>query len=79
MKFQTMLYAGEVFDENFGWDFGKIILFQSNEHSDITEAMKEFNKTELPEKVWFATMRCIENGEVVVEELFDSSINADNL
>jgi hypothetical protein len=73
MTFQTVLYEGEWVSEKFGWDFGKIILFQSNEHSDITEAMKEFNKLNLPDKAWFATLRCVENGDIFEEEMFDTS------
>lgn len=68
-----MVYEGEKYDEQFGWEFGKIILFQSAEHDDPAAAMEEFNKFELPEKPWFAYMRVTKNGEIVDEEMFDTS------
>ena len=68
-----MLYEGESFHEEFGWEFGKVILFQSAEHDNATGAMEEFNKFELPDKPWFAYMRVTENGEIVDEQMFDTS------
>ena len=68
-----MVYEGESYDERFGWELGKIILFQSAEHDEPSAAMEEFNKFPLPEKPWFAYMRMTENGEIVDEQMFDTS------
>ena len=74
-KYMTMVYEGEKYDEKFGWEFGEVILFQSQEHKEPSEAMKEFNQFSLPEKPWFAYMRVMENGEIIDEEMFDTSTN----
>ena len=68
-----MVYEGEKYDEKFGWDFGKVILFQSSEHDNPSDAMDEFAKFQLPNKPWFAYMRVTENGEITDEQMFDTS------
>lgn len=73
-KFITMVYEGEKYDEQFGWEFGEVILFQSAEHYNPADAMEEFGKFQLPDdKPWFAYMRVMENGEIKDEEQFDTS------
>ena len=74
-KYITMVYEGEFFDEKFGWEFGKVILFRSKEYDEPDDAMKEFNQFPLPQKPWFAYMRVMENGEIIDEEMFDTSTN----
>lgn len=73
MKYKTMVYEGEKFDEKFGWEFGNVILFESPEFGNPAQAMDAFNKFELPDKPWFAYMRVLENGEIVDEQMFDTS------
>ena len=73
LLYKTMVYEGEKYDEKFGWEFGKIILFESAEYPEPSLAMDEFNKFQLPEKPWFAYMRVLENGEIIDEQMFDTS------
>lgn len=73
LKYTTMVYEGESNHPQFGWEFGKIVLFKSAEYGDVSEAMKEFNQFALPKKPWFAYMRVTENGKIVDEEMFDTS------
>jgi hypothetical protein len=74
LKYITMVYQGEKYHEEFGWEFGEILLFQSAEHDTQADAMEEFSKFKLPEdKAWFAYMRVTENGEIKNEEQFDTS------
>ena len=72
-RYRAMVYEGEKYDERFGWEFGKIIIFQSEEHDEPSMAMGEFNNFTLPDKPWFAYMRETENGEIVDEQMFDTS------
>jgi hypothetical protein len=39
--------------------------------------MKAFNGIPLPSTPWFATMRCIDGGEIIEEALFDSSVTSE--
>jgi hypothetical protein len=79
LKYRKMVYEGEKKHENFGWDFGTIILFQSDEYDTPSDAMEAFSKFELPDKPWFGYMRVTENGEIIDEQMFDSSENTENL
>jgi hypothetical protein len=74
MEFQTVLYEAESQHEKYGWKFGNVILFKSSISSDISQVMKEFNALSLPNSEWFAYVRVIDNGEIVEEEMFDSSV-----
>jgi hypothetical protein len=79
LKYIAMAYEGKKYDEKFGWEFGKVILFQSTEYTEPPDAMGEFNKFLLPEKPRLAYMRVTENGEIVDEEMFDTSTNKNRL
>ena len=72
-RYITIVYQGENNHPEFGWEFGKIILFQSGEYDNPGDAMQEFNNSQLPDKAWFAYMRVTKNGEIFDEEMFDTS------
>jgi hypothetical protein len=72
-QYQTMLYKAVFIDLEFGWDAGDEI-FASQIYTSPTDAMQELNFTDPIFNNWFATMKMIEDGEVVEEEWFDSSV-----
>jgi len=74
MTYQTLLYEAKKIDEQFGWDYAENILFKSGELENPTDAMEAFNKFQIPDLPWIATMQRIENNEVIDEEMFDSSV-----
>lgn len=78
--YQTYLY-GAVLDkvENDvlleGWQVNEdLILFKSKECDEPAEAMNALNFTDPSHNNWFATMVVRENGEIIDEEIFDSSV-----
>lgn len=73
LQYQTFLYKAVFTGEQFGWDYG-IVIFKSALHSNATDAMVEFNNYPITEPHWMATMQELENGEVLDEQLFDSSV-----
>jgi hypothetical protein len=72
-SFQTALYKVVLVDFQFGWDYSDV-LFESHIYPDPRNAMLELNFFEPTHNNWFATMRMIEDDEIVEEDLFDSSV-----
>jgi hypothetical protein len=71
--YQTALYSGKWNEHGYGWDYGEL-LYESEIHHNPTFVMVKFNKFLHREDKWIATMRTIENDEVVLEEIFDSTV-----
>ena len=71
--YQTMLYKVAL-DFEYGWDYSGDILFESSIYKSPTDAMVEFSFCEPSHNNWFATMRMIMNGDIVEEQIFDSSV-----
>ena len=71
--FQTMMYKAVFIDSELGWDYGDV-LFESNIDEDPARVMRELNFFEPTHNNWHVTMRMIKDGEIVEEDLFDSSV-----
>ena len=78
--YQTNLY-GAILDKEengvvlHGWHVNEdAILFESQEYDEPGKAMTELNFTEPPHNNWFATMVVREDGKIIDEEIFDSSV-----
>jgi hypothetical protein len=78
--YQTYLY-GAILDKEEngiileGWQVNeKVILFASNEYDRPDKAMAALNFTEPAHNNWFATMVVRKDGEIIDEEIFDSSV-----
>lgn len=75
LHYQTMLYKVHLLDDfPFGWDYTGEVLFQSQVYDNPAAAMLEFSFADPDYPNWFATMKEIKNGEIVDEEIFDSSV-----
>jgi len=72
-QFQTALYNA-IRVKKYGWDYSTLI-FESGIRENPTEVMHELNGFSFPDGPWMATMRVIENNEIIEEDLFDSSYN----
>ena len=72
--FQTALYRAIFIDGEIGWDVDPAAVFESVISDNPTLAMQEFDFYEPLHNNWFGTMRVIEDGEVIEEEWFDSSV-----
>ena len=74
-QYQTVLYKAYYIDSKVGWDAdADEVLFESSITDDPSIAMQELNFFESPHPNWFANMRMIENGEIVDEQWFDTSV-----
>ena len=78
ITYQTRIYKVIYLDSQFGWDYTDEILFESKEYEIATDAMVELNFAEPSHPNWFATMRVIKDGEIIEEDLFDSSVHVIN-
>jgi hypothetical protein len=61
-------------DFEIGWEIGEDILFESKVYGNPTDAMQELNYFSPSSNNWFATMRMMQNREIIEEEIFDSSV-----
>lgn len=75
--YQTFLYKAKKINDTFGWDYD-VILFQSPVFNNPTDAMMAFNNNPITEENWIATIQEIEQGKVIDEEIFDSSVLLEN-
>ncbi|HKO79839.1 MAG TPA: hypothetical protein VJU78_05560 [Chitinophagaceae bacterium] len=73
LTYQTSLYKAILINFDFGWDAADEI-FVSNLYECPTDAMQELNFMEPAHNNWFATMRTINDGVIIEEEWFDSSV-----
>ena len=73
VTFQTALYKVKYLDSEFGWEYD-VLLFESGIYKVPWKVIMEFDFHEGAHNNWFATMRMMKNGEIVEEDLFDSSV-----
>ena len=73
VTFQTALYKVKYFDREFGWEYDEL-LFESRIHKEPWKAIMEFDLHEPSHNNWFVTMRMMEDGIVLEEDLFDTSV-----
>jgi hypothetical protein len=73
ITFQTALYKVKYLDSELGWKYDEL-LFESRIHQEPWKAMMEFDLHEPDHNNWFVTMRMIKGGEIIEEDLFDSSV-----
>jgi len=73
VAFQTALYKVIYLDAEFGWEYDEL-LFESGIHEDPSKAMIEFDFYQPAHPNWFVTMRMIKNGDLIEEDLFDTSV-----
>lgn len=74
-QYQTVLYKAIFIDAEIGWDADPdSVLFESSISANPTLVMQELNFFEPTHSNWFANMRMIENGEIIEEEWFDTSV-----
>ena len=72
---QTKLFKAILTDFEIGWQLTEdIVIFESNEYEDVTQAMRELDFHEPSDNNWFATMVERIDDEVTDEEIFDSSV-----
>ena len=72
--YQTMIYKVIYLDSRFGWDYNGEILFESRVYDIATDAMVEVSFAKPSHPNWFATMRTINDGEIIEEEIFEASV-----
>jgi hypothetical protein len=71
--YQTALYSAKFINTRFGWDYDTLI-FESKTYDNPTDAMLEFNQEAIVITKWIATIKTIVDGEVLAEEIFDSTV-----
>jgi hypothetical protein len=74
VAYQTALYKVKYLDEQYGWDYDKLI-FESHIHEEPWKAIMEFDLHEPTHKNWFVVMRMIQDGIILEEDLFDSLLS----
>jgi hypothetical protein len=73
--YQTVLYKAVLTDFEMGWEIvEETVIFESKEYEEVGKAIREFDFYEPSDNNWFATMVERVDGEVVDEEIFDSSV-----
>jgi hypothetical protein len=73
--YQTKLFKAVLTDFEIGWQLAEdIVIFESRGSEDVFQAMRELDFHEPSDNNWFATMVERIDGEVVDEEIFDSSV-----
>ena len=75
-NYQTAIYKAIYLDDQFGWDYSEVILFESRLYDDPGNAIMEMDFFEPPHPNWLATFRVIIAGQIIEEELFDASVYA---
>lgn len=73
LTYQTALYKVKYLDAQFGWGYDELI-FESRIHEEPWKAIMEFDLHEPSHNNWFVTMRMMVNGEIIDEDLFDTSV-----
>jgi hypothetical protein len=73
LTYQTALYKVKYLDEQFGWDYDELI-FESGIYEEPWKAMMEFDLHEPTHNNWFVVMRMIQDGIILEEDLFDTSV-----
>jgi hypothetical protein len=73
ITYQTTQWSAVMRDERYGWDYGTLV-FQSKEYDNPTDAMMEFNREAMWISKWIGTIKMIIDGEVVEEQIFDSTV-----
>ena len=73
--YQTKLFKAVITDFERGWQLAEdTVIFESGEYEDVFNAMRELDFHEPSDNNWFATMVERVDGEVIDEEIFDSSV-----
>ncbi len=73
LSYKTFLYRARKLNATNSWDFD-IILFRSPVFDNPTDAMMAFNNNPITEENWIGTLQVIEDGKILEEEIFDSSV-----
>jgi hypothetical protein len=73
ITYQTSQWSAVIKDKRYGWDYATLV-FQSKEYANPTDAMMEFNREAMWISKWIGTLKMIIDGEVVEEQIFDSTV-----
>ena len=76
VTYQAMIYKVEMNEDfaMYGWDYTGEILFESQVYDEPSKAVLELSFCEPSHPNWFETFRTIVEGEVIDEQIVDTSV-----